>query len=110
MGAEHDRHQLDVFWISKSKNPSRRYSPRKLGISYGYPLDSKVGSVTTCFITEVLVTWASDGQMSRYRVEGTHVFTAARLARDCKQAIVHVIRRGLSIVRRHLTAARVTTC
>jgi hypothetical protein len=26
-------HQLDIFWISKSKNPCRRHSPRKLGIS-----------------------------------------------------------------------------
>jgi hypothetical protein len=46
--------QLDIFWISTSKNPSRRYSPRKLGISNGYVLDSKEGSVTTCCITDVL--------------------------------------------------------
>ena len=48
MGALHDRHQLDIFLISKSK-----YSPRKLGISNGYFLESKVGSVATCFITDV---------------------------------------------------------
>jgi hypothetical protein len=107
ISAQYDCHQLDIFLISKSKNPSRIYSPRKLGISNGYSLDSKLGSVTTCFITDVLV--AGDGEMCRCKVERTHVCISPRYRGEWYQpgtGKVHEIRRGLFTGRRHLTAAR----
>jgi hypothetical protein len=40
---------------------------------YIYILNSKIGSVTTCFITGCVSNRVGDGEMSRCRVEGTYV-------------------------------------